>query len=50
MKEVGFKPGVKERQSYRCTEWWMVVMSTIALLLNVSYIPSSSRDVRKFLM
>jgi len=21
VKEVGFKPGVKERSSYRCTEW-----------------------------
>jgi len=21
VKEVGFKPGVKERWSYRCTEW-----------------------------
>ena len=21
VKEVGFKPGVKERGSYRCTEW-----------------------------
>jgi len=24
VKEVGFKPGVKERGSYRCTEWCMV--------------------------
>jgi len=23
MKEVGFKPGVKDRGSYRCTEWWI---------------------------
>ena len=23
VKEVGFKPGVKERWSYRCTEWWI---------------------------
>ena len=23
MKEVGFKPGVKERWSYRCTKWWI---------------------------
>jgi len=23
VKEVGFKPGVKERGSYRCTEWWI---------------------------
>ena len=22
-KEVGFKPGVKERWSYRCTKWWI---------------------------
>jgi len=22
VKEVGFKPGVKERWSYRCTKWW----------------------------
>jgi len=22
VKEVGFKPGVKERWSHRCTEWW----------------------------
>jgi len=22
VKEVGFMPGVKERWSYRCTEWW----------------------------
>jgi len=21
VKEVGFKPGVKERWSYRCTKW-----------------------------
>jgi len=21
VKEVGFKPGVKERGSYKCTEW-----------------------------
>jgi len=21
VKEVGFKPGVKERGSYRCTDW-----------------------------
>jgi len=21
VKEVGFKPGVKERGSYRCTKW-----------------------------
>ena len=21
VKEVGFKPGVKERVSYRCTQW-----------------------------
>ena len=23
VKEVGFKPGVKERWSYRCSEWWI---------------------------
>jgi len=23
VKEVGLKPGVKERRSYRCTEWWI---------------------------
>ena len=23
VKEVGFKPGVKERWSYRCTKWWI---------------------------
>jgi len=23
VKEVGFKPGVKDRGSYRCTEWWI---------------------------
>ena len=23
MKEVGLKPGVKERWSYRCTKWWI---------------------------
>ena len=22
LKQVGFKPGVKDRRSYRCTEWW----------------------------
>jgi len=25
VKEVGFKPGVKERGSYRCTEWCLNV-------------------------
>ena len=23
VKEIGFKPGVKERWSYRCTKWWI---------------------------
>ena len=23
VKKVGFKPGVKERWSYRCTKWWI---------------------------
>jgi len=23
VEEVGFKPGVKARGSYRCTEWWI---------------------------
>jgi len=23
VKQVGFKPGVKERGSYGCTEWWI---------------------------
>jgi len=23
VKEVGFKPGLKERWSYRCTKWWI---------------------------
>jgi len=21
VKQIGYKPGVKERESYRCTEW-----------------------------
>jgi len=23
VKEVGFKPGLEERWSYRCTKWWI---------------------------
>jgi len=22
VKQLGFKPGMKERWSYRCTKWW----------------------------
>ena len=31
VKEVGFKPGVKERWSYRCTKWWMVLRQSRTL-------------------
>jgi len=30
VKQVGFKPGVKERWSYRCTEWWVSKLSRCA--------------------
>jgi len=23
VKQISFKPGVKERGCYRCTEWWI---------------------------
>jgi len=35
VKEVGFKLGVKERWSYRCTEWCFGVTKGIQFVKNV---------------